>query len=67
MGFYELTKEERNQVVGRMRKEIEYDFSNNKYVSFLKYTLDEDIYIRKNAYLLLEKSYSISFLILPTT
>ncbi len=51
MAFYDLAKEERVKLVGRIHKTILSDLQKNKKTEFLRYFSDEDTYIRKSAYL----------------
>ena len=57
MGFYDLSKEERAELVEKMKQEIIGDLSNNSMNNVIKYVSDEDNYIRKNAYLILGRNY----------
>lgn len=57
MGFYDLSKEERNQLVEKINKEITADLSQDKIEHIIKYFSDEDTYIRKTAYLVIGKLF----------
>ncbi|MHA1410875.1 MAG: HEAT repeat domain-containing protein [Candidatus Odinarchaeia archaeon] len=57
MGFYDLPDEERKQLVSKITKEIESDIKNNTVGSIEKYGSDEDMYIRKNTYLIIGNLY----------
>jgi hypothetical protein len=51
MGFYDLPKDERLQLVDKINKEIASDLVSNKTENIVIYFSDEDTYIRKAAYL----------------
>ena len=57
MGFYDLSKEERQKLVLKINKEIEADLSADELKSLVAYFSDEDTYIRKNAYLAIGKIF----------
>lgn len=51
MAFYDLSKQERQQVSARIHREIEQEFSKGLLERTCTYFSDDDTYIRKNAYL----------------
>ncbi|MES2592626.1 MAG: HEAT repeat domain-containing protein [Bacteroidota bacterium] len=57
MSFYELSKEERIQLVEKISKEIHDGLISGKLQKTLSYFSDEDTYIRKSAYLSLGRIY----------
>lgn len=57
VGFYDLSKEERKELVGRMEKSIKSFLERNADEKILKYASDDDFYIRKNTYLILGRIY----------
>lgn len=57
MGFYDLSKEERQKLVAEMESIIKNDLKTNQTENILNYAADEDTYIRKNSYLILGKLY----------
>ncbi len=57
MGFYDLSKSERTQLVDTINKEISEAVSNSQLNVILHYFSDEDTYIRKTAYLSIGKLY----------
>ncbi|MEJ2249646.1 MAG: DNA alkylation repair protein [Candidatus Lokiarchaeota archaeon] len=57
MGFYDFSKERRDEFVKNMQQEIELDFSLSNHKNFLKYISNKDTYIRKNAYLIVARNY----------
>lgn len=57
MKFYELSKEERKILVNKMEKSISKAVLEEKVQSILRYTKNNDTYIRKNAYLILSRLY----------
>lgn len=57
MAFYDLGKEERQQVVERINKEIKKELESGKHKLSLIYFSDEDTYIRKTAYLAIGRIY----------
>lgn len=57
MAFYDLTKEERNQLVEKINQRIENDLKNNTSDNILKYFSDDDTYIRKTGYLAIGKIF----------
>lgn len=48
MGYYDLSKEERQKFVLKMEKEITKDLKDKKTSTILHYSSDNDVYIRKN-------------------
>ena len=57
MSFYDLNKEERQQLVDKINKEIVADIKQKKTNNIIKYFSDEDTYIRKTAYQSIGKIY----------
>lgn len=57
MGFYDLSKEERETLVNEMKEEIGQDLKDGISESIRKFASDDDTYIRKNAYLILARYY----------
>lgn len=57
MGFYNLSKKEREKLIQKMKSEIENDIINGNCQVFKKYASDNDTYIRKNAYLIVGRLY----------
>jgi hypothetical protein len=57
MGFYDLSREERQELVDEMEKSIKSDLEADKTEIIVKYAFDQDTYIRKNAYLILGRLY----------
>lgn len=57
MGFYQLSKEERQRVVLLINSEIEGGFRENNPENIIKYFSNTDTYIRKNAYLAVGRIY----------
>lgn len=57
MSFYDQTKEERAQLVGKILKDIFTGIEKNKPERIIEYFLDEDTYIRKSAYQAVGKLY----------
>ncbi len=57
MGFYDLSKKQRNELVHSMEEDIKRDLKTGKTISIHKYAADDDTYIRKNAYLILGRLY----------
>ncbi|MGC9517215.1 MAG: HEAT repeat domain-containing protein [Methanomicrobiales archaeon] len=60
MGFYDLSKEKRKEVVQEMEDNVKEELKSRKPIDssfLLKYVSDEDIYIRKNAYLIIGRLY----------
>lgn len=57
MGFYDLNKEQRLQLVGKINKEILTDIQTGKDRNIVAYSSDEDTYIRKTAYQAMGKIY----------
>ena len=57
MAFYNLSKEERAQLVLKMQDGIEREISTGKLSKTLNYFRDEDTYIRKSAYLSIGRIY----------
>jgi HEAT repeat protein len=69
MGFYDLTKPERQKIVKKIEDEIQkaildldfkLDNNDKKFipVTILNYTSDSDTYIRKNAYMSIARTYN---------
>ncbi len=57
MNFYDLNKEERNQLVEKINQDIVIDLKGNTTENILNYFLDEDTYIRKTGYLAIGKIF----------
>lgn len=57
MGFYDLDKEQRLQLVDKINKGIFADIHKEKTDSIINYFSDEDTYIRKTAYQAIGKIY----------
>ncbi|MDI6644400.1 MAG: HEAT repeat domain-containing protein [Methanobacteriaceae archaeon] len=61
MGFYDYSKEKRKKIVQEMENNIKNEIEKSSLLetsSLLKYSSDEDIYIRKNAYLIVGRLYN---------
>jgi len=58
MGFYDLSKPERDKLVKTIKESIHLDLKNHNLENILKYASDNDTYIRKNAYLALARLYN---------
>lgn len=57
MGFYDLSKAEREQLVQKIEKEIAYFLGTGKSERLERYAANNDTYIRKNTYLILGRLY----------
>lgn len=57
MGFYDLSKEERKQVVHTLKKDVEQDLAQGKHTTIARYASDSDTYIRKNTYFIIGRYY----------
>lgn len=57
MGFYNLSKEQREDLVKKIHNELLKDFDSKALKLLWKYFSDEDTYIRKTAYLSVSKIY----------
>lgn len=57
MGFYDLSKRERQQLVAEMEKNLLYDLENSKNHYIHKYSGYKDTYIRRKVYLILGRLY----------
>ena len=57
MGFYDLSKEERKDLVEKINQDILHDLSTGKTDIIITYFSDEDTYIRKNGYLAIGKLF----------
>lgn len=57
MGFYNLTKEERVKRVEQISNDILSDIKTNSHSNIISYFSDEDIYIRKTAYIAVGRIY----------
>ncbi|MDR6784640.1 3-methyladenine DNA glycosylase AlkC [Pedobacter africanus] len=57
MGFYDLNKEERVQLVARINHNILTELGTGTFKHTARYFADEDTYIRKSAYLAIGKIY----------
>ncbi len=58
MGFYDLTKEEREKRVNEIRAGIEQELTKKSPPRTLGWFTNEDTYIRKSAYLSIGRLYS---------
>ena len=59
MAFYDLSKQERNQLVEKINKEITEDLSEKETKHIIKYFSDDDTYIRKTGYLAIGKIFYV--------
>ncbi|MCE5213422.1 MAG: HEAT repeat domain-containing protein [Methanobacterium sp.] len=57
MGFYDLSKKKREELVNKIEDEISLDLKNKEITHINKYSSDPDTYIRKSAYLVLGRTY----------
>ena len=57
MAFYDLSKEERHQLVEQINQEIFEDLSQDENKNIVRYFSDDDTYIRKTAYLAIGKIF----------
>lgn len=57
MGFYDLSKGEREELVRTIESSILHDFQNGTTENIHDYFSDEDTYIRKATYLAIGKIY----------
>jgi 3-methyladenine DNA glycosylase AlkC len=57
MGYYDLSKHEREKLVNKMKENVIQDISNSGTDNILKYASDSDTYIRKNVYLIIGRNY----------
>jgi len=57
MSFYDLSKEERIELVQKMELEVKSDLNNSLNGNIFQYASDDDTYIRKNLYLILSRLY----------
>ena len=57
MAFYDLTKEERLELVEQLTNQILSNLQDNSTEEIIDYFSDEDTYIRKNAYLVIGKLF----------
>jgi hypothetical protein len=60
MGFYDLSKSEREFKVSFIYQALETDLLSNQHTAFLSFYANEDTYIRKAAYIQTGRLYSIS-------
>lgn len=58
MEFYDLNKDERKELVNKMEESIKNDLKKDETSNILKFSSDEDFYIRKNTYLILGRLYT---------
>lgn len=58
MAFYDLSKEERNELVAAIGKNIQAELKKGQLKKTVTYFEDEDTYIRKTAYLAVGKIYT---------
>ena len=66
MAFYDLSKEERTNLVAEIQNQILQDFKKNTTVFLIKYFDDEDTYIRKVAYQSVGRIYNDEVLLRTT-
>ncbi|TGV03732.1 HEAT repeat domain-containing protein [Flavivirga rizhaonensis] len=57
MGFYDLSKEVRNQLVEKIDRDIAHNLASSEIENIITYFSDEDTYIRKTAYLAIGKLF----------
>lgn len=57
MAYYDLSKQERIDLVKKMTSDIRVDLENTTKQTIVKYFSDEDTYIRKNGYLIIGKLF----------
>lgn len=57
MGFYDLTKQERVELVNKIKKDIHKNLTHSRTQAIIRYFSDEDTYIRKSAYLSMGRLY----------
>lgn len=57
MGFYDLSKDKRKELVKKIEGQIIADIIGGKFSNLKKYSSDSDTYIRKTAYLTIGKLY----------
>ena len=57
MGYYDLSKKERKNLVRIMESSIQEDLKNDENTSILQYSSDNDVYIRKNVSNILGRAY----------
>lgn len=57
MGFYELSKPKREELVAQINQEITHDLSEGHTEAIVTYFSDEDTYIRKTGYLAIGKIF----------
>jgi hypothetical protein len=57
MGFYDLDKKERLQLVNKINRNILIDIEKKQNINLINYCSDNDTYIRKTAYLAIGKIY----------
>jgi len=61
MGFYDLSKEKRKEIIREMENNIKSEIEKYSILEpsfLLKYASDEDTYIRRNAYLIIGRFYN---------
>ncbi len=56
MGYYDLTKEERQELVQKMEDEITQDLKDKKIIRILHYSSNNDVYIRKNVSIIMGRN-----------
>lgn len=61
MSFYDLSKEERLQLVEKVNQDIEQNLISNNTDKIIDYFSDDDTYIRKTGYLAIGKIYYSNF------
>ena len=57
VAFYDLPKQERNQLVEKINQDIENDLTQNNTENIIRYFSDDDTYIRKTGYLAIGKIF----------
>src|SRR5690606_8032520 len=57
MGYYDLSKEERQKFVLKMKKEIVKGLKEGETIVILHYSSDNDVYIRKNVSTIMGRIY----------
>jgi hypothetical protein len=60
VGYYDLSKEQRDQLYNKMKNNILHDIVENELDQIKKYASDDDIYIRKNTYLIIGRMYHLN-------
>nr|WP_121272865.1 HEAT repeat domain-containing protein [Pedobacter schmidteae] len=65
MGFYDLNKQERIEVVAEINRNILAELEKGTFKMIIRYFADEDTYIRKSAYLSFGKIYHAKVILQP--